>query len=144
MNRHQRLIRFIDEVWNKGSVATAVELIAPTYAIRHDPGDPWDGQTLDREGFVARLQQSRAPFPDQTFTILTMTGSGDALVITWTWQATHLGALGPFAATGRTIRMSGATVYTFDADDLLTGHWQVTDRLGVYQQLQAGAAALPG
>jgi hypothetical protein len=34
--------------------------------------------------------------------------------------------------------MSGATVYMFDADDRLTGHWQIADRLGAYQQLQRG------
>jgi len=33
--------------------------------------------------------------------------------------------------------MSGATAYSFDAQDRLTGHWQIADRLGVFQQLQA-------
>ncbi len=42
---------------------------------------------------------------------------------------------------GRTIRMSGATAYTFDDEDRITGHWQVTDRLGVFQQLQGAAPA---
>ncbi len=36
------------------------------------------------------------------------------------------------------IHMSGATVYGFDSEDCLTGHWQITDRLGVFQQLQRG------
>ncbi len=33
--------------------------------------------------------------------------------------------------------MSGATVYCVDAGRL-TGHWQVTDRLGVFMQLRQG------
>jgi len=65
-----------------------------------------------------------------------MFSDGDAVAVTWLWSATHLGDLRGFPATGRTIRMSGATVYCFDKADRLTGHWQVTDRLGVYQQLQ--------
>ena len=28
--------------------------------------------------------------------------------------------------------MTGATVYGFDANEQLTGHWQIADRLGVY------------
>jgi hypothetical protein len=32
--------------------------------------------------------------------------------------------------------MSGMTVYDFDTADRLSGHWQIADRLGVYQQLQ--------
>jgi hypothetical protein len=35
--------------------------------------------------------------------------------------------------------MTGATVYSFDRDDRITGHWQVIDRLGVYQQLRRNA-----
>ena len=38
------------------------------------------------------------------------------------------------------IRMSGATAYLFDDADRLTGHWQICDRLGVYQQLQRNLA----
>ena len=41
-----------------------------------------------------------------------------------------------FPATGRTVRMSGATVYDFDEGGRICGQWQVTDRLGVYQQLR--------
>lgn len=35
-----------------------------------------------------------------------------------------------------------ATAYFFDAEDRLTGHRQVTDRLGVYQQLQRTRAGV--
>ena len=31
----------------------------------------------------------------------------------------------------------------FDNQDRLTGHWQITDRLGVYQQLQRNRSAAP-
>jgi predicted ester cyclase len=40
-----------------------------------------------------------------------------------------------FPASGKQIRMSGATVYFFDGERI-SGHWQITDRLGVYQQLR--------
>ncbi len=36
--------------------------------------------------------------------------------------------------------MSGATTYLFTAADRLSGHWQVTDRLGVWRQLHTSPA----
>ncbi len=56
--------------------------------------------------------------------------------MTWFWSATHAGDYPGFPATGKTISMSGATVYYFDGDRLC-GHWQIADRLGVFQQLVA-------
>ena len=139
--RRQRLAAFIDSVWNEGDAAAVAEFLAPRYTIRHDPGDPWEGQVLDHEGFAERLALSRAPFPDQRFEILAMFEDETGIAMTWNWSATHLGEIAGFAPTGRTIRMSGATVYAFDGENRLTGHWQVADRLSVFHQLQAGAAA---
>ncbi|WP_067736963.1 ester cyclase [Novosphingobium naphthalenivorans] len=139
--RQTRLAEFIERVWNRGESAAVPEYLAPLYTIRHDPGDPWEGRSLDHAGFIERLETSRAPFPDQRFTILHMSESGDRVIIAWTWLATHREAAAGFPATGQQIAMSGASIYDFDAEDRLTGHWQVADRLGVFQQLQAQAAA---
>ncbi|WP_421838924.1 ester cyclase [Novosphingobium sp.] len=135
--RKARLAAFIESVWNRGEAEAVTGYLAPAYTVYHDPGDPWEGRTLDPAAFTERLIQSRAPFPDQRFTALRMAEDEDAVIMTWTWEATHLGDFPGFPATGRTIRMSGATSYSFDAEDRLTGHWQIADRLGVFQQLQA-------
>ncbi|MCT2401127.1 ester cyclase [Novosphingobium mangrovi (ex Huang et al. 2023)] len=139
--RQKLLADFIERVWNRGESAAVPEFLAPLYTIRHDPGDPWEGRTLDQAGFVERLETSRTPFPDQRFAIVHMSESGDSVIIAWTWAATHHAAIAGFPASGQPIAMSGASVYSFDEDDRLTGHWQVSDRLGVFQQLQANAAA---
>lgn len=135
-SRKQRLVRFIEEVWDEGDADAADAYVADAYRIHHDPGDPWDGRALDLAGFKDRLLRSRAAFPDQRFDIQGLFADGDSVVMTWLWSATHLGDLAGFPATGKTVRMSGATVYGFDGDERLTGHWQITDRLGVFQQLQ--------
>lgn len=83
------------------------------------------------------MRLSRAPFPDQRFTIQELLAEDDKVVITWLWSATHKGDLPGFSATGNQIRMSGATVYYIEGGRL-TGHWQITDRLGVYMQLRQG------
>ncbi len=131
--RKEILAEFIREVWNEGQVERADAYLAPRYVIHHDPGDPWEHQTLDPAGYKERVRVSRAPFPDQRFDIQGLFADGDAVVMTWLWTGTHLSDMPGFPATGKTIRMSGATVYYFDGERI-TGHWQITDRLGVYQQ----------
>jgi predicted ester cyclase len=108
--------------------------------VRHDPGDPWDGQTLGLSGLKERVRASRAPFPDQGFNIETILEDGNAVAIAWTWVATHTGDIAGFSATGAKITMSGLTIYDFDDANLIRGHWQVADRLSVFQQLGRNAA----
>lgn len=132
------LSRFIEEVWNAGNVEACDKYIAPRYTIHHDPGDPWDRQELDLAGFKERVRLSRAPFPDQCFNLQDVVAECNKVVMTWLWNATHQGDIPGFPATGNPIRMSGATMYYFDAGRL-SGHWQVTDRLGVYMQLRSQA-----
>ena len=86
------------------------------------------------------MRLSRAPFPDQAFDIQRMCADREAVAMTWLWRATHLADVPGFPATGRTVRMSGATTYLFTAEDKLSGHWQITDRLSVWRQLNANAA----
>jgi hypothetical protein len=44
------LRQLIEEVWNAGNVDASDLYIASAYTIRHDPGDPWEGQELDLAG----------------------------------------------------------------------------------------------
>ena len=122
-------------VWSQGDADAARAVLAPRYVIHHDPGDAWEGQSLDNDGYVARVQASRAPFPDQAFTILHRALEGDTVAIAWSWAATHLGDIPGFPASGRTIRMTGSTFY-FTSGGKVTGHWQIADRLSVFRQLQ--------
>ncbi|HEX7485185.1 MAG TPA: ester cyclase [Vicinamibacterales bacterium] len=133
------LTRFIAEVWNAGNVEASDRYIAPKYTIHHDPGDPWDKQDLDLPGYKERVRLSRAPFPDQCFSIQDVLADGNRVFMTWYWSATHTGDIPGFPATGKQIRMSGATVYYVE-NGRFTGHWQITDRLGVYSQLRQGSA----
>jgi len=139
MNRKKLLASFIEQVWSQGRVEACDDFVGETYTVRHDPGDPWDGQTLSRNGFKERVRTSRAPFPDQRFTLVSILEGGDAVVIAWTWAASHKADIAGFAATGARLTMSGLTIYDFDAENRIRGHWQVADRLGVFQQLTRNA-----
>jgi predicted ester cyclase len=139
--RKKLLASFIEEVWSQGRIEACDDFIGETYTVRHDPGDPWDGRTLNREAFKERVRTSRGPFPDQRFTLVSTLEDGDAVVIAWTWAASHQGDIAGFAATGARLTMSGLTLYDFDGENRIRGHWQVVDRLGVFQQLAQNAAS---
>ena len=47
---------------------------------------------------------SRAPFPDQRFSIQDLLADGDRVCMTWYWSATHKGDLPGFPATGNRIQ----------------------------------------
>lgn len=128
------LTNFLDEAWTGGEFQAVDRYLSDSYTIHHDPGDPWDGQTLSIEGFKDRLVKSRAMAPDQVFCAVHMIAEGDQVAAAWTWSGTHLGDIPGIPATGRKITMSGLTVYTFK-DGRLSGHWQVADRLSVFQRL---------
>jgi predicted ester cyclase len=134
------LTQFLEEIWNAGNIEASDKYVAPKYTIHHDPGDPWERQELDLAGYKERVRVSRAPFPDQCFTIQDVVVEANRAIITWLWSATHRGDIPGFPATGNNIKMSGATVYYIDGGRL-TGHWQITDRLGVYVQLRQGLAS---
>jgi len=138
--RQTVLKEFMDCVWSSGDIDACDRFLAGCYTIYHDPGDPWDGRTLDLESFKERVRLSRAPFPDQRFDIQDWFENNDGVAITWLWSARHLGDFPGFPATGRPLKMSGATVYRFDRTDRIAGHWQIADRLGIFQQLQQGRA----
>ena len=134
------LISFIQDVWNNGDLDKIDSYLAPIYTIHHDPGDPWDKQTLDKEGFRERVRVSRSTAPDQSFEIQSIIAEGNKVSITWLWTGTHLGEIAGFLPTGRTLNMSGATTYFFE-DGKLSGHWQISDRLTIYQQLTENSNA---
>lgn len=127
---------FIQKVWNEGDVTAISQFVADHYTIIHDPGDPWDGKTLDVAGFKDRVLQLRAPVPDQCFNLREAYENESSVCVTWLWCGTHKGTIAGYAPTGKALHMSGATVYYFQ-NDKIAGHWQIADRLSVFQQLQA-------
>ena len=135
--RQNILSEFLDRVWSSGEVDQCARFLADSYTIRHDPGDPWDGRVLDLAAFKERVRLSREPFPDQRFDVQAWFENDDSVAVTWLWSATHLGDIAGFPASGKTLEdVSGATVYQFDRANRILGHWQVTDRLGIFRRLQ--------
>jgi steroid delta-isomerase-like uncharacterized protein len=131
-----RVVRDLhDIVWSAGDLYAVERLVAPRYVIHSDPGDQWEGQTLDHATYRERVKYSRTGFPDLTFIIHDLIATESRVCVRWTAEGTHLGDLAGLPATGRRLRFSGQTIYEI-VGGRVAGHWQVVDRLGFLQQLR--------
>jgi predicted ester cyclase len=126
-------------VWSDGDYGAIERLVAPRYTIHSDPGDPWEGRSLDLRGYEERVRYSRTAFPDLVFTIHERVAARDRVAVRWSAEGTHAGALRDLPATGRRVGFAGQTTYEL-RDGKVAGHWQVVDRLGFVQQLRGAGA----
>ena len=104
---------FMDTIWNAGDFSQLEQYVSPQYTIKHDPGDAWEGQTLDHATFQERVMYSRNAFPDLNFDIQEMVEEGNRVVAFWIMSGTHQGDLDNIPATGRQFSISGMTIYDF-------------------------------
>ena len=123
--------RSIEEIFNKGNLAVADELIAAN-AVTHDPADPNAGR-----GPQAAKEQAtmyRTAFPDLHVTIDEMIAEGDKVVTRWTARGTHKGDLMGIAPTGKQVTITGITIDRMTGGKAEEG-WTNWDTMGMMQQL---------
>ncbi|MGB6598621.1 MAG: ester cyclase [Candidatus Acidiferrum sp.] len=123
--------RLFEEVWNKGNVAVADELFAPTYT-HHDSATPDVGR--GPEGEKKRVTLYRNAFPDIRFTIEDMLVEGETVVARWSCRGTHKGELNGIAPTGKQFNITGVSIARFTNCKMFEGYvnW---DALALMQQL---------
>ena len=129
------LIRRLYETWSQDDLTSLDSLIAERYTVFSDPGDAWEGQTLDLGTYRNRLLYSRQAFPDLVFDIMQLIHERDRVAVIWKASGTHLGDLRGLPATGKKLGFSRQTFYLIKKGKA-AGHWQTIDRLGLIQQLQ--------
>jgi len=56
--------------------------------------------------------------------------------VAWMWSGTHLTDLLNFPASGKKIKSTGITHY-FLNNFLITGHWQVVEKISILKQLKS-------
>ena len=123
--------RLFDELWNKGNLPVAEELIAPTYTY-HDALTPDVGRGPESE--KKRVTHYRNAFPDMRLTIEDIIAEGETVVTRWSCRGQHKGELNGIAPTGRQFAISGVTIAHFANGKMVEGYvnW---DALGLMQQL---------
>lgn len=117
--------RLFDEVLNGGNRATAEELLLPERV----------------DGLLDRLAYARSSRPDLHRVLHDMVAEGDKVAIRWSVTGTHTGrwthpAIGPIAPTGKVVTNTGITIYRL-ADGKVAEAWEVSDMLGLLQQMEA-------
>ena len=123
--------RLFDELWNKGNLPVADELIAPTYT-HHDASTPDVGRGPESE--KKRVTLYRTAFADMRLTIEDLIAEGETVVARWTCGGAHKGDLNGIAPTEKQIAISGVSVVRFTGGKMVEG-WINWDALGLMQQL---------
>ena len=130
--------RLFEEVWNKGSMPVADELIASTY-VHHDSSTPDAGRGPDSE--KKRVTLFRTAFPDLRLTIEDIIAEGENVTVRWTGRGTHKGDLNGIAPTGKPFTISGMSIARIANGKLIEG-WVNWDALSLMQQLGAAVPEL--
>lgn len=120
-----------EDLFNKGNLATADELIAASFTNHAAPGAP-PGPI----SFKQLVTMYRAAFPDVQFIIEDLLCDGDKVVIRNTFRGTHRGSFMGIAPTGRSIAQEQIHIVRV-ADGKIAEHWAVRDDLSLMRQLGA-------
>jgi len=123
--------RWSEELWGKGNLAVADEIIAPEY-VRHDPGDPFPARGPEDVKWIVTML--RTMLPDLNIQIEAMVAENDMVVSRYTTTATDTRGYMGKPPTGRTIRTSAMQMFRF-ANGKIVESWAVRDDLGTLVQL---------
>ncbi|QDK39400.1 ester cyclase [Bdellovibrio sp. NC01] len=133
---NKKLIENLYQAWNQDDPKKFDDLISEWYTIFSDPGDGWEGKTLDKDTYKTRVQFSRKAFPDLKFSVSQLIEEGDRVAVVWSAEGTQLGDLPGIPATKKKLTFAGQTVYQIK-NGKVSGHWQTMDRLGLFMQTRS-------
>ena len=129
--------RFIEEVWTKGNMTVADEIMSPKLKT-HDPllGDV-DGIDAAKQ----HVKLLRTAFPDLNLTVEDIGAIGDKVYVRWKVTGTQKGSLMGMAPTNRKGVLTGITINRFENGKLVDQFyaWDVykmIEQLGLLPPLQ--------
>jgi steroid delta-isomerase-like uncharacterized protein len=124
--------RWFAEIWNRGNIDAADEILAP-HGILHEVALGPDGvQRL--EDFKAMTRVFRQAFPDVRFHVDATIEDGEHAAARVTVTGTHSGPGPGVAPTGRPFRITGMVMVRVSNGRVVEG-WSNFDMLGQYEQL---------
>ena len=122
--------RIMEEIFNKGNVAAADELIASNF-VDHNPVC---GQPAGLEGLKQVVTMFRTAFPDLHCTVEEMIAEGDKVMARGTIRGTHKGEFMGVPPTGKRVRVTGIDIVRI-AGGKVVERWGNFDEMGMMQQL---------
>ena len=121
--------RHVEEVFNRGDLSVADEIISADYVFRGA-----FAEYTGPEGFKQLVTTTRTAFPDIHYVIDDMVGEGDILAVRYTATGTFKGELAGISPTNKRFTRSEAIFYRFK-DGKEAEAIPFSDMLTLYQQL---------
>jgi predicted ester cyclase len=127
--------RYLTEVVAGGDLAVLDDIAAPDMVDHTAVAAGWG---TGRDGLVRHVTYFRATLPDLTVSVERIVASDDEVVGIWRVSGSHRGPLFGYAATGRRLEWSNASIFRL-AEGL------IVDYTGVWGALEAvhGMGVLP-
>lgn len=122
--------RFTKDLWDKGELSVADEIIAPDF-VDHDPVS---GQGPGLKGYKEMVGAFRAAFPDLRVKNEDVIAEGDKVAARWTARGTHNGVLMNIPPTGKQVMLKGIDVLRIEGGKIVE-RWGEFDALGMLHQL---------
>ncbi len=126
--------RFVEEVWQKGNLDIADELLTPDFIEHAAPKDFPTGP----EGFKQFAALFHQAFPDFHVTMEDLFGEGDRVAMRGTARGTQHGQLrhrhGQHAPTGKQGTFTGIVIYRLEGGKIAEA-WLTIDELDLLHQL---------
>ena len=114
--------------------AKNVDAIAAEYSEKYVLDFPGGPKGRGLAGVRAATREFMATFPDLNFSVDRLVGEGDLVAWQWTLTGTQRGALGPFPASGRPVRVGGISLLRAEAGKIVEDRVRA-DVVGMLQQI---------
>jgi steroid delta-isomerase-like uncharacterized protein len=130
--------RWFEEVWNQKKGETIRELMAAE-CVAHGTSET-GGDLHGPEGFLELHARLLEAFPDMHIEVQDAFGSGDMVAVRWVGTMHHRGNGLGIAASGAEVKIMGMGVARV-VEGKVQETWDCWDKLGMFQQIEAGAKA---
>jgi steroid delta-isomerase-like uncharacterized protein len=122
--------RYGEEIWDKGDLAAADELLDANLIDHH----PFMGQGPGREGYKHVVILFRTAFPDFRVTNDDIIAEGDRAILRWSAHGIHQAELAGMPPTGKRVKVTGIDILRI-ANGKIVERWAEDNALELMQQL---------
>ncbi len=121
--------RYVREMWNKGNLEVADELVHPLGVSASLPALP-----VGPQGVKINVRMHRQAFRNLYLLIEDMLAEENAVAIRFKMIGNHQGIFMGIPATGKDIEVDGCCIFHFEGGQIVE-HWQEADHMGLLGQL---------
>jgi len=121
--------RVAEEIWNGNNPGLIPEIYSEDFVL-HTPAGDFKGH----DGYRGIFDSYMGAFPDFKFHISDSFGSGDKVVLRWTFTGTHNGELMGIAGTGKPVSCDGMAIARVSHGQVVE-EWAIWDLYGLMQKI---------